>query len=83
VAKRPDADVLLPVGRLLQIVGFDCVDDESKPEMHPNQGVQFPKPAGWTAKQDPPYSYWCYYIYANIKALNDYRATRGAGRAMT
>lgn len=61
----------------MQIVGFDCVDDESKPEVHPNQGIDLPAPKDWTTKQDPPYSYWCYYLYANIKALNDFREERG------
>ena len=65
----------------MQIVGFDCVDDESKPELHPNQGTQFPPPKKWTQKQDPPYSYWCYYIYANIKTLNDFRQERGRWRS--
>ena len=58
------------------IVGFDCVDDESKPEIHANQGQSFPAPKHWQYKQDPPYSYWCYYIAANIKSLNDFRRAR-------
>jgi AMP deaminase len=62
---------------LLQIVGFDCVDDESKPEVQPNPGAQIPKPQSWAQKQDPPYSYWLYYIYANIRTLNEYRRERG------
>ncbi len=59
------------------IVGFDCVDDESKPEIHANQGQTFPPPKDWTYKQEPPYSYWCYYVAANIKSLNDFRRARG------
>ena len=75
--RDPQSNV--PLATFLEtIVGFDCVDDESKPELHSNQGQRFPTPKEWTYKQDPPYSYWCYYLYANIKSLNDFRRERGA-----
>jgi hypothetical protein len=32
--------------------------------------------AEWTAKHSPPYYYWMYYLSANIKSLNLYRAQR-------
>lgn len=74
--RDPQSNV--PLATFLEtIVGFDCVDDESKPELHSNQGQRFPTPKEWTYKQDPPYSYWCYYLYANIKSLNDFRRERG------
>ncbi len=75
--RDPQSNV--PLATFLEtIVGFDCVDDESKPELHSNQGQRFPPPKEWKYKQDPPYSYWCYYLYANIKSLNDFRRERGA-----
>lgn len=79
-SRDPQSNV--PLATFLEtIVGFDCVDDESKPELHSNQGQRFPPPKEWKYKQDPPYSYWCYYLYANIKSLNDFRRERGkAGR---
>ena len=31
----------------------------------------------WTSANSPPYSYWMYYIYANLCVLNKLRASRG------
>ena len=61
---------------LLQIVGFDTVDDESVYEelqlkhlaLYPNQ---------WIEEENPIYAYWIYYIYANLYSLNSLRASRG------
>jgi AMP deaminase len=36
-----------------------------------------PKPAEWTYKDDPPYSYWIYYLWANLRELNTWRLARG------
>ena len=60
----------------LQIVGFDCVDDESKVELMKN-ARRLPEPSEWTISHDPPYAYWLYYIYANLNALNMLRASKG------
>ena len=60
------------------IVGFDSVDDESRPEsgiISPNH--QLPTPGEWDSAQNPPYGYWMYYMYANICTLNKLRAERG------
>ncbi|CAN1311282.1 AMP deaminase [Linum perenne] len=53
---------------LMQVVGFDLVDDESKPERRPTKHM--PKPAEWTNKFNPAYSYYTYYCYANLYTLN-------------
>lgn len=64
---------------LCSVSGFDTVDDESKPESrrfdqaHP----RIPSPAQWTAAINPPYSYYTYYLWANIARLNRLRAHRG------
>ena len=48
--------ILLP-----QVVGLDCVDDESKPE---KRLPRYPPPKDWTTAHNPPYSYYLYYLCA-------------------
>lgn len=58
-----------------QVVGFDMVDDESKPERRPAKHMQ--TPAQWDLKHNPAYNYYCFYIYANLYILNKLREARG------
>lgn len=51
-----------------QVVGFDLVDDESKPERRPTKHM--PTPAQWTNVFNPAFSYYVYYCYANLYTLN-------------
>lgn len=60
---------------LQRVVGFDSVDDESKPERRTFK--KFPVPEEWDNKNNPPYSYYLYYMYANMAALNNWRMERG------
>lgn len=60
---------------LKQVVGFDLVDDESKPERRPTKHM--PKPAEWTNEFNPAYSYYAYYCYANLFTLNKLRESKG------
>jgi AMP deaminase len=60
---------------LQRVVGIDSVDDESKIERR--LWKKFPVPKMWDGKQNPPYSYWIYYLYANMASLNTYRKQRG------
>ncbi|PIL22423.1 hypothetical protein GSI_15111 [Ganoderma sinense ZZ0214-1] len=60
---------------LQRVIGFDTVDDESKAERRFHK--KFPYPRVWDAKESPPYSYWVYYMYANIVSLNQWRHARG------
>ncbi|KAA8529476.1 hypothetical protein F0562_033725 [Nyssa sinensis] len=60
---------------LMQVVGFDIVDDESKPERRPTKHM--PKPAEWTNEFNPAYSYYAYYCYANLYTLNKIRESKG------
>ena len=60
---------------LQRVIGFDSVDDESKPERRIYR--KFPLPRDWDTKQNPPYSYWIYYLFANIASLNVWRKQRG------
>lgn len=60
---------------LQRVIGFDSVDDESKAERRVFK--KFPFPHEWTNKQNPPYSYWMYYLFANMASLNVWRKQRG------
>ena len=61
--------------RVLQVVGLDMVDDESRPERRPAKHMQ--TPAEWNLKHNPAYSYYAYYVYANLFTLNKLREARG------
>jgi AMP deaminase len=60
---------------LSMVVGFDSVDDESRPEVASN--TELPPPAQWRFSQQPPYHYWTYYLAANVAVLNQLRGSRG------
>ncbi|CAM6102988.1 unnamed protein product [Calypogeia fissa] len=60
---------------LKQVVGFDMVDDESKPERRPTKHMQTPEQ--WNNPFNPAYSYWAYYVYANLYTLNKLRESKG------
>ncbi|XP_037072081.1 AMP deaminase 2-like isoform X2 [Pollicipes pollicipes] len=61
---------------LQHLVGFDSVDDESKPD-----NIVFdreaPLPSAWSQPENPPYVYYIYYTYANMAVLNALREERG------
>jgi len=57
---------------LVQVTGFDSVDDESKPE-HIIFDKYAPLPENWTSVENPPYAYYLYYMYANMTVLNHLR----------
>ncbi|KAI9880300.1 MAG: AMP deaminase [Pleopsidium flavum] len=69
-SSHPKLHVFLP-----RVIGFDSVDDESKVERRLYR--KFPLPKDWNTKQNPPYSYWIYYLFANIASLNMWRKQRG------
>lgn len=54
------------------VIGFDSVDDESKPE-NPIIDLDIPTPEAWSEEENPPYAYYIYYMYANMTVLNQYR----------
>jgi len=60
---------------LERVVGLDSVDDESKVEMRLFNKV--PSPREWNMDQNPPYSYWLYFLFANLASLNQWRKKRG------
>ncbi|KAH0618956.1 hypothetical protein JD844_018532 [Phrynosoma platyrhinos] len=60
----------------LQITGFDSVDDESKHSGH-MFCTKSPKPHEWSHEKNPSYTYYVYYMYANIMVLNNLRRERG------
>ncbi|KAJ1968917.1 AMP deaminase [Dispira parvispora] len=60
---------------LQRVVGFDSVDDESKAERRIYR--KYPVPKLWHNELNPPYSYYLYYMYANMATLNRWRKVRG------
>ena len=56
----------------VQVIGFDSVDDESKPESTFFSSATL-MPEGWTSHDNPPYSYYIFYMFANISMLNRLR----------
>eukprot|EP00090_Calanus_glacialis_P041983 TRINITY_DN7461_c0_g1_i1.p1 TRINITY_DN7461_c0_g1~~TRINITY_DN7461_c0_g1_i1.p1 ORF type:complete len:754 (-),score=227.80 TRINITY_DN7461_c0_g1_i1:226-2487(-) len=62
--------------RFLQyVVGFDSVDDESKPE-NAMFDTDVPTPDRWRSGENPPYTYYIYYMFANMTVLNHFRSSR-------
>ncbi|KTF99607.1 hypothetical protein cypCar_00025395, partial [Cyprinus carpio] len=61
---------------LKHVTAFDSVDDESKHSGH-MFSTKSPKPEEWDIVKSPSYSYWIYYMYANIARLNQLRKERG------
>ncbi|KAF2436563.1 AMP deaminase [Tothia fuscella] len=74
VTKDPSSHPKLHIF-LQRVIGFDSVDDESKVERRLYR--KFPLPKDWATRQNPPYSYWIYYLFANISSLNVWRKQRG------
>jgi len=66
-SKHPDIYLFLQ-----HVTGFDSVDDESKAEHHVFT-MQSPLPEKWGDYGNPPYSYYVYYMYANMVTLNQLR----------
>uniref|UniRef100_A0AAQ5XXP0 AMP deaminase n=1 Tax=Amphiprion ocellaris TaxID=80972 RepID=A0AAQ5XXP0_AMPOC len=52
------------------------VDDESKHSGH-MFSTKSPKPEAWDIVKNPSYTYYIYYMYANIAVLNQLRRQRG------
>ncbi|KAF6212286.1 hypothetical protein GE061_012808 [Apolygus lucorum] len=61
---------------LQYVVGFDSVDDESKPE-NPLFDKDVATPDQWGDEENPPYAYYQYYTYANVTVLNHFRSEKG------
>ncbi|XP_028264751.1 AMP deaminase 1 isoform X2 [Parambassis ranga] len=61
---------------LKHVTGFDSVDDESKHSGH-MFSTKSPKPEEWDIVKNPSYTYYIYYMYANIAVLNQLRRQRG------
>ncbi|KAJ1914510.1 AMP deaminase [Mycoemilia scoparia] len=74
VTKDPSSHPKLHIF-LQRVVGFDSVDDESKPERRFHR--KYPLPRHWNSMDNPPYTYYCYFTLANLCALNQWRAQRG------
>lgn len=63
---------------LRKVVGFDLVNDEEKNDkIKSYMNYKVIEPQLWTCEEEPTYSYWSYYLYANLCALNCLRRARG------
>lgn len=75
VTLHPERDPAL--SRLLQqFVGFDSVDNEAGVEGDYALCEKTP-PEAWTSTEEPPYEYYMYYMWANIRNLNALRQRCG------
>ena len=74
VTKDPSSHPKLHIF-LHRVIGFDSVDDESKVERRLYR--KYPTPKEWNSKQNPPYGYWIYFLFANMTSLNAFRKRRG------
>ena len=63
---------------LKHVSGFDTVDDESKspPPTDRNFSSRALTPEMWNLEDNPSYKYYSFYIYANIRVLNELRKLR-------
>ncbi|KAL7721221.1 AMP deaminase [Entamoeba marina] len=61
---------------LSNVGAFDSASEEfvHEPPINPKS---FPNPDDWDFSYNPPYEYYMYYFYANIKILNAVRSSRG------
>ncbi|KAJ1610157.1 adenosine monophosphate deaminase 2 [Cryptosporidium canis] len=62
---------------LSNIVGWDTVDDESQLSKYSMDSPNFCYPENWKSSDNPPYSYWGFYLYSNIRVLNQLLYSRG------
>eukprot|EP01119_Soliformovum_irregulare_P025020 TRINITY_DN9131_c0_g1_i1.p1 TRINITY_DN9131_c0_g1~~TRINITY_DN9131_c0_g1_i1.p1 ORF type:complete len:1428 (-),score=462.09 TRINITY_DN9131_c0_g1_i1:547-4461(-) len=74
VTINPDSNPKL-FNMLRNVSAFDSVDDESRLEGRLGPSPQLP--SEWNSAVNPPYTYYMYYMYANIFALNKLRQARG------
>lgn len=58
---------------LKHVSGFDSVDNESTLDLP----MSTLSPWEWTHCENPPYNYYMYHLYANVRTLNEFRAARG------
>ncbi|KAH3731959.1 AMP deaminase [Pelomyxa schiedti] len=68
--KHPELTVFLQ-----NVGGFDTIGDEHTVDA--SLDSELPLPQNWTSEKSPPYGYWLYYLYANIRILNYFRSLRG------
>ena len=80
VTLNPSKDPML-YRFLMQVIAFDTVDDESTYEVLSLDNLALP-PVEWVKESNPHYSYWIYYLYANLASVNELRKARGLNTFM-
>jgi AMP deaminase len=61
---------------LQYVTAMDSVDDESKHE-YVHFDFSTPEPIDYVTEENPPYTYYLHYMFANLTALNAFRRMRG------
>ena len=63
---------------LRDVSGFDTVDDESKSPLPTDRtfSSKTRTPAQWDLEDNPSYKYYAFYMYANLRVLNELRKMR-------
>ena len=75
VTKNPSLDPVLHRFITEQVSGFDSVDNEDVAERKDLKTCPA-DPRRWDTKENPPYAYYLYFMWANVWSLNKYRETR-------
>jgi AMP deaminase len=58
---------------LEHVSGFDSVDNEATIDLP----FSTTSPWQWTAVENPPYNYYMYHLWANVRTLNEFRNSQG------
>jgi len=56
----------------MQVCGFDLLEDDAVVDHHPMTTMDL-LPADWVNSDNPGFTYYSYYIYANLVSLNNLR----------
>ena len=77
VSKDPTIDPPLHTF-LLNLAAFETtVDDDEDEDFSEHSMSMAPDPSQWDSDETPPFSYYLYYLYSNISALNQFRKANG------
>ena len=63
----------------LEVGGFDLLEDEAVVDNHAMDSADL-LPDEWTDTGNPGFTYYCYYVYANLVSLNQLRRYRVSQR---
>eukprot|EP00759_Apiculatamorpha_spiralis_P058269 PhF_6_TR9165/c0_g1_i1/m.14251/K01490/AMPD; AMP deaminase len=78
VSMDPSKDPVLH-NFLQHVSGFDSVDNEAALDYSMGESATAVGilPSEWASEKNPPYWYWMFYLWANIRSLNVFRKAKG------